>query len=116
MKNYKKPGQELDIASVPSGGYVAGRPYAVGTLVGISAGNYAQGEKGVLTLCGVYALPNPDGTSFGQGVAAAWDATNNKLVATTTGDFEVGTAVEASVGTNDVLVLLPLGPYAFNGM
>lgn len=115
MKNYVKPGQELDIVA-PVGGYVSGRPYQVGTLVGVSAGTYAQGDKGVLTLCGVYKMPNPDGTAFAQGAAADWDGTNNKLVATTLGDFPVGTVVEASVGTNDVLVMLPLGPYAFNGM
>lgn len=114
MKNYYKPGQELDVVAPVA--MTAGVMYQIGTLIGISAGTYAIGEKGILTLCGAYKLPNPDGTAFAQGVLADWDTANGKLVATTTGDHAAGTVMQASNGTDDVIVLLPLGPYAFNGM
>lgn len=113
MKNYVQPGQELDVV-VPAGGWVSGGVYQVGSIVGVSAGTYAAGEKGVLTVAGVYKMANPDSVTVAQGADVNYDTTAQKIVAS--GGVVAGKAYAADNGTDAIPVLLPLGPYAFNGM
>jgi len=108
MKNYVKPGQSMKV--VAGAAVVSGRPYQVGTIIAVAAGDAAIGEEYEGSTVGVYKFANPDSVAFAQGALVGWDDAAFKCVAAGTGTYDIGTAHQAASGALDVEVLLPLGP------
>ena len=108
MKNYVKEGKQMPYT--PGADVESGRAVQVGTLVGITTGKILNGEEGELSMVGVFAIPNPDSVAIGQGVAVGYVVASHKVIAAGAGDFDIGVAHRASSGSDDLEVLLPLGP------
>lgn len=104
--NFSQAGYEVPLPADA----VAGIPQDLGADLGVAIPSESTAETAsppTGRISGVHHVPNPDGTAFAQGTKVAYDATNNKAVATTTGDFELGPAFTAYVaGKQSVAVLL----------
>ena len=104
MSTFHTEGDSLDVLA--STVLSAGTLYQFGAQVGIANADSAAGEAGAIRITGTVLIPNPDGVDFADGVLVGYVATTDKCIATTTGDFDAGTAVGSYTGTEDVLVLL----------
>lgn len=104
MKNYIADGDNLTIAmpyAVTSGGGVKS-----GLLFGIAAGTYANGEDGVIGMCGVYDVAK-DASTFAVGAAVYWNDTDKVMTSTASGNTKIGAATKAALtGDATVRVLL----------
>jgi predicted RecA/RadA family phage recombinase len=97
----------------PAGGVVAGRIYVFGDLVGVAKNSAAVGVPVVFERHGVWTFdkePNASGQAWTVGAKLYWDATNNRLTVTLTGNTLVAVAMEAVVttGTSGRAMLRPL--------
>ena len=108
MKNYVKEGKQMPYT--PGADVESGRAVLVGTIVGITTGKILNGEEGELSTVGVFSIPNPDSVVIAQGALVGYDIAGHKVIAAGAGDFDMGTAHRASSGSDDLEVLLPLGP------
>lgn len=108
MKNFVQEGKSLEfvaVAAETSGDFVDANG-----IIGVAAVDMAIGETGVLSIVGVYKVPNPDSVVFAQGATVGYVKASNKAIAGGAGDYDIGKAFKASSGAEDVEVLLPLGP------
>lgn len=80
----------------PAGGLQSGDVVSVAGHAGVVLSPVAEGELVGVDITRTFLFPNPD-LAATPGLKYAWDGTNKKIVATTTGDFELGTCVP----TND---------------
>ncbi|MCC6389139.1 MAG: DUF2190 family protein [Bryobacterales bacterium] len=96
MKNYVQHGETLTLTApyaVSSGGGAL-----VGSVFGVAANDYANGEDGEFQVCGVFDLVRETGASTGwsQGALIYWDNTNKRITKTATSNKLIGTAVRAA--------------------
>ena len=74
-----------------------------GDLVGVASSAIPDGTLGALETEGVFKVSKEDsgpGPTFAAGVEVDWDNTAKEAVAGGTGDFSLGTTVEAAVATD----------------
>lgn len=83
MNNQITNGKSIEVTT-PSGGYTSGQPVKVGSLVGISANTYVQGQKAVLRLVGVVLVPKTASQAWTAGAMLYWDDTAKSFTTTTT--------------------------------
>lgn len=106
MKNSIQSGKVMTVVA-PSGGVISGRPYLVGSLVGVATGNAAEGAEYELVLEGVVKLAKAGATVIAQGAKVGWDDTAKLVVAAGAGDYDIGHAFQAAGnGPTSVLVKL----------
>ncbi len=92
MKNFIKSGI---VSTVTVGADIeSGRPLEIGGLIGVSTGKFLNGEVGEFQKAGVFEFAKAGTLAIVQGTQYAWDDTAKAVVATTTGDFELGLAEE----------------------
>jgi predicted RecA/RadA family phage recombinase len=107
MKNYIQEGCTLTVPA-PSGGVVSGKFVVIGSLIGIAAVTAAAGVDFALDTEGVYEYAKTASLAVAVGDKLYYDATNNVLNKTASGNTLVGIAVEASA-TSDTTVKVKLG-------
>lgn len=95
MKNYIQPGADIDI-TVPSGGVVSGKLVVIGSLIGVSNVTAAEGEKASIKTEGVFEYAKTSALAIAVGDKLYFDATNNVLNKTASGNTLVGIAVTAA--------------------
>lgn len=108
MKNYIQPGKSIDITA-PAGGVVSGQITVIGSLIGVSNQNAAEGEPAVLDTEGVFEVPKTSALAVAVGDKLYWDNTNKVVNKTASGNTLVGTAVSAAANPSST-VMLKLGP------
>lgn len=105
MKNFKHNGKTLNFTA--SAALTSGQLLAIGLLVGIVAGAYANGDEGVLNLEGVYEVPCKSTDVVAVGDQLYFDESEGELTKTSTDNIAAGKAMSASPdGTTVVEVKL----------
>lgn len=107
MKNAVQSG--MVITHTATAAIASGDIVELGTLYGVAATKAAIGEQVELALVGVYKVKNPDAVAVTKGALIGIDLAAQKIVAAGGGDVDM-VAFDAPGTTNDVPVLLPLGP------
>lgn len=92
MKNFVQPGAAIDFIA-PAGGVVGGAGFLLGTIFGVVRHSAAQGQKSILDLEGVFALPKTAGNTPAPGAKVYWDDTAKSITTT------VGSNVVAGIHT-----------------
>ena len=108
---FHQDGKHLDFTAV--GTEVTGDLIEIAGGVGIvdpkaDGTDYEAGDLGSVTVYGIVELDN-SGVAFSDGGLVGYDATAKDAVATTTGDFDVGTSVGDAGSSGKVLVWLNQG-------
>lgn len=70
-------------------------PMLIGDRLAVLLEPVSAGGKGTAAVTGVWKLPADGGTSVAVGQKIFWDATNERITATSTGNKAAGFAVEA---------------------
>ena len=85
---------EVDVLSylAPSGGVVSGDVVLIAGKAGVVLSNAAEGEPVGVDISRAFIFPNPDLAAV-VGTQYAWSIALKKIIATTTGDFELGICV-----------------------
>ncbi len=110
MKNYKGPGEAVNVPA-PAGGTVSGKMVIVGSLVGIASVTAAEGVLVAVETEGVFAYPKAAALAIAIGDKLYYDATNDVLNKTASGNKLVGIAADsaaADAATVDVKLGAPV--------
>lgn len=97
MNTLINKGKSIEVAA-PSGGYTSGQPVLVGSLVGVSANKYNQGDTAVIWLTGMHNLPKA-AEAWNAGDKLYWDDTAKAFTKTSTSNTFAGYAGAASLNT-----------------
>ncbi|SMD18505.1 DUF2190 family protein [Rhizobium sp. RU36D] len=102
MKNFVQPGCNITVPA-PSGGTVSGKICVIGSLIGIASTTAAQGVDVALVTEGVFRYAKTSALAIAVGDKLYYDATNNLLNKTASGNTLVGTAVAAAANPSDTV-------------
>ena len=96
MRNYIQKGETLTLAApyaVSSGGGAL-----IGSIFGVAANDYANGEEGEFQVVGVFDLVRESGasTAWTAGTLIYWDNTNKRTTKTATSNKLIGVAAKAA--------------------
>ena len=96
MRNYIQKGETLTLAApyaVSSGGGAL-----IGSIFGVAANDYANGEEGEFQVAGVFDLVRESGasTAWTVGTLIYWDNTNKRTTKTATSNKLIGVAAKAA--------------------
>gem|GEM_PF-743500 len=91
----RKDGESITVPA-PVGGTVSGKMVIIGSLVGIASITAVEGATVALQTEGVYAYPKTAALAIAVGDKLYYDATNDVLNKTASGNKLVGIAVEAA--------------------
>ena len=72
MKNYLQPGRTMSFTAAAA--FASGAVVAIGNVLGVAAGDVAQGAQGELALDGVFTVPKVTGAVIAKGESVTWDA------------------------------------------
>lgn len=89
MNTKLNEGRAIEVTA-PVGGYASGQPVKVGSLVGLSANKYAQGDTAVIWLVGTHLIPKVAGQAWTAGALLYWDNTNSVFTTTATSNTLAG--------------------------
>tara|TARA_R110002020_G_scaffold471284_1_gene698229 strand:- start:21568 stop:21903 length:336 start_codon:yes stop_codon:yes gene_type:complete len=95
MKNFIQPGRSITVPA-PSGGTISGKLCVIGSLIGIASITAAEAEPVALETEGVFEYAKVSALAIAVGDKVYFDATNNQLNKTASGNTLVGIAVEAA--------------------
>lgn len=95
MKNFIQKGDAITVPA-PTGGAVSGRFCVIGSLIGIAATTAAEGADTTLETEGVFEYAKTSALAIAVGDKLYYDAANNVLNKTASGNTLVGIAVEAA--------------------
>ncbi len=103
---YVQSGHVFDF---PNGGtaVASGATVIIGTKVGIALADIAANATGSVQTTGVFNVPKLSTDVIAIGVTVYWDATNNRITTTSSGNTQAGTAFRAAgngVATVDLLL------------
>lgn len=96
MKNFVARGDTVEITA--SGDIKSGDVVVAGAMIGIAAGDIANGENGLINLTGVYDIPKAASQAWTVGAAVYWDAAEGEATTEAEGNLLMGVAV-APVGS-----------------
>ena len=97
-------GEALDYRNTGNAIIEANTIVVYGTKIGVVGCDIAPGESGALHVEGVFSLPKASG-AINAGAAVYWDATNNNITSTESGNTAAGFAAQAAAaGDTAVLV------------
>lgn len=102
MKNYRQPGKSITVPA-PSGGTVSGKLCVIGSLIGVASETVAQGVDVALETEGVFKYAKTSALAIAIGDKVYFDATNNVLNKTASGNTLVGIAVTAAANPSDTV-------------
>ncbi|MEZ0231896.1 MAG: DUF2190 family protein [Methylophilaceae bacterium] len=85
-KNYIQPGHVMDF--IAAADVVSGQVVRVGNTLGVSLGDYKNGDAGELQISGVFEVPKVTTAVIAQGASVLWDASAGK--------FDVNSSTPAS--------------------
>ena len=88
MKNFIQPGEVLGLISPYE--TKGGQGALIGSIFGVSAGDYAEGEEGQFSLTGVFDLDAAATAEASQGDIAYWDNANRLITNAETDAVKVG--------------------------
>lgn len=91
---YVQKGDALDF--VPSEDVQNGAVVALGTRIGIAAGNIPAGSAGTVHVAGVFRLAKAAGEALTMGAAVYYDKTADAITATESGNIPAGYAAAPS--------------------
>ena len=112
-KNFKQEGGMLTLT--PAASVAAGTGYLFGTaLFGVALTNVASGTPGPFATAGVFELGKTSALTIAVGDRLYWDATNNVVNTTNTGQQCIGVAVSAAANPSST-VLVKLGQFVAEG-
>ena len=101
--NYIQKGDFVTVAA-PTGGTVSGLGYKIGGLFGVATSTVAQTLDVALAVEGVWELVKVGSQAWSVGDAIYWDDGNDRCTKTASGNYEIGTCVEAvGSGSGDTL-------------
>ncbi len=114
-KNYIQKGEVMPW-TVTGAAITSGQVVVLGSVIGISLGDYAVGDVAEIALCGVFEVPKATG-AITQGAPVYWDADGNPAgttagtgAATTTSDGnKLAGYAFAAAGSNDTTAIILLG-------
>jgi len=108
MRNFKQPGDVLDLTA-PSGGVVGGTGYLIGALFVVAAADADEGDQFEGQRSGVFELPKATGQTWSEGARIYWDDSAKKCTTTVTSNTLIGAAVrkggEISGATTGLVML-----------
>ncbi len=111
MKNFVEAGKSITVPA-PAGGTVSGKMVIIGSLFGIASVTAAETVPVALQTEGVFAYPKTAALAVAVGDKLYYDATNDVLNKTASGNKLVGVAVEAAADAA-ATVNVKLGAPAF---
>jgi len=94
---FSQPGDVLDHA--PGSAVANGRMVVIGARVGIAQAAIAAGVKGPLAVAGVFSYAKLSTDNIGQGALVYYDATNDRLTTSDSGNTLAGYAAEPAAAT-----------------
>ncbi len=94
MKNYIASGKMLTIAAAAA--LVSGQGVLTGGLLGVAVTDAASGDEVALQTEGVFEMDKLTTDVMAVGDLLYWDDGNSRWTKTTTGNYQVGTCVEAA--------------------
>lgn len=105
MKNYIQLGHNLTVTG-PTGGVASGNGMLIGAMFGVACGDIAEGERGEMSVVGVYRLPKAAGATSAF-VKIFWDNSAKVVTTTASGNTAIGAATSAAAsGDGTVTVRL----------
>ncbi|MHB1098255.1 MAG: DUF2190 family protein [Burkholderiales bacterium] len=93
MKNFIQPGEVLGLISPYD--VAGGQGALIGSIFGVSAGDYPAGEEGQFSLSGVYDLAAASVDDASQGDVAYWDDANRLVTVDATDNVKIGVFTES---------------------
>jgi len=107
MKNFIQEGKCVQLTA-PGGGVTSGTGYIVGGLFVVASHDADATEKFVGCTEGIYSLPKEATTvTFAEGEICYWDVADAEFNDSASGNYAVGTCVEAA-GATDATVKVKL--------
>lgn len=94
-KNFKQPGDALDLTA-PSGGVVSGGAYLIGALLVVALVSAAAGEQFAASAVGVWELPKVSAQAWTECAKVYWDDTAKNVTTTATSNTLIGVAAAAA--------------------
>lgn len=94
---------------LPTGAFVSGNGYLVGSMFGVAGFSCAVGATGVLWTVGVFTLPKITGTAWLAGQRLTWDTAVNKC------STVVGTLLTIGYATDPALSAAAVGNVRLSG-
>jgi len=92
MKTFRQPGHRLDYVNEGSVAILSGQVVDIGDWFGIAVATIGAGATGVLEVSGVHELAALGGDTWGIGDTLYWDAVNQALTDSASGNQEIGKA------------------------
>lgn len=108
MKNFRQKGSAITVPA-PVGGTVSGKLCIIGSLIGIASTTVAEGVDVVLEMEGVFNYAKTSALAIAVGDKLYYEAANDVLNKTATGNTLVGIAVSAAANPSST-VDFKLGP------
>jgi len=108
IARYIQKGEAIDYR--PNAAVAAGDVIVQGNLVGIARLDIEAGSLGALAVVGVFEIAKATG-AVAVGDVLYWDATNNNVTTTATGNTYIGKAVTASASADTQVSVLLNAPY-----
>lgn len=94
MKNFVQPGNCITVTAAAEAS--AGDVVKIGNMIGIAAGDAAEGDSLDIELVGVFELPKTEALEISVGDKVYWDAANSVVNKTASGNTLLGIAVAAA--------------------
>ena len=102
MKNYIAPGDILPFTAAAD--VVSGQGVLVVDTFGVATGDVANGEPGLLKLCGVFELPKVGSQGWTPGDKVYWDNGNSRCTTVAAGNTLIGVVyAPVASGAGDTL-------------
>lgn len=100
-KRFVQPGNVLD--HTPATAVNSGNVLVIGDRVGVALADIAANATGSVQVTGVFSLPKKAADTVAQGVKVYWDATNQQITTTASGNTLAGYAAQAAAATVTVV-------------
>jgi predicted RecA/RadA family phage recombinase len=109
-KNYKQPGNVIDITA--GANLTSGTPVVVGTLLAVPLTDIANGDVGAAQIEGVFELPKLGTAVITAGAKLIWDVSAGQFIiaSAATGDLDGCAVAIAAAGNGTTTVLAKLLP------
>lgn len=94
MKNYVQRGDTLTLTALDA--VSSGDVVVIGSIIGVAAGDAAEGEPVDVGTVGVFDLPKVSAEAIDEGDPVYWDADDSLVTGTATDNTKLGVAVQTA--------------------
>lgn len=96
-KRFVQPGNVLD--HTPASAVNSGAVLVIGARIGVALADILANATGSVQVTGVFNLPKKAADTVAQGALVYWDATNQQITTTATGNTLAGFAAQAAAAS-----------------